>query len=764
MRKHVYILWLSLWLLAGKNLPAQTIEWLNPRPHGYDVLDIEFYDNQRGLMCGTFGSIYLTTDGGNTWSNVSVSENENLQQIIWFNGSEVLVAGKRSLYKSTDGGLNFSLIFSTNSFEFLRLSFPDNQNGYALVNTTGDQSSLASTSTGGYNWVLSSSTGAYVDLAFRSISEGILLTPNTVYRTTDGGQTLNAVYTEMLDRLWRSVVYAENDTWVAAGHTATGENSRYLRSTDNGINWQIIQGGVQNNLRIKRAPDGTLYSFGIVFHVYSHSCNIQLSTDMGLTWSVNYFDQLPGHSYLSANEIKAVGMINPDQGFAYTYQHLRDDEPDLQRANVLFRKNGNSWAVHDNNSFRSIYDVEWEENNTGWLGEYGFLAKSTDGGQSWSHLQHPINGFKEQTVFFRKPVSTSKSIALSKVLRNFNQSGFEAFELTSLYASNDGGNTWSAGLQAGLASPLNFDLFNSGKAYLFARNCGIVWKKSSKYYSKVCGKARLFVSDDFGTTWSEFQLPLDTMANMQFLNSDTGYIFGGGGTTAAGGFYMSEDQGRTWSFYNLNLPPIRMGQMLSGKLGFLASADTPGKVYWFNATTGSTDLIFECPANQTLSDIAFTSLYTGYVLCHRNDTAFIYSTLDGGVNWNLTGSFPYLKKLKVFSNLNGFAYGSAGRLLKLGAGYPVGIQVEKDNTIYSLKLNPNPADRYISVPLNPLTCQNSVKIEIIDAAGRLVTSKSIEHPASGQLIMDVSKLREGIYFLKVQSCNTIKAGKLIIQR
>lgn len=763
MKKHLCILTLSLGLMAGKILPAQTFEWLNPRPHGYDVLDIEFFDAQKGLMCGTYGTIYLTTDGGNTWNNISLATPAPLHQIVWINANEAIIVSKNDLYKSNDGGLNWSLLYQSNNQEFIRISFPESSTGYAIViPQPGGQPTLAKTTDGGQTWVLASLSGDLRGLAFKNAQEGMIVAAQEIYYTLDGAQSIAVTYTELLSREWEAIVYAEDNTWVATGHTIYGEEARYLRTVDNGQNWQVTQGPVSLNMQIKKTPDGTLYAFGGTHKVFSTDCTIQISTNAGLSWYAEFISLPESSIYLGFEEIKAAGLIHASKGFVYAFQEIFDNEPDNGPSNILFAKNGGSWVPYQNNFFKSIYDIAWD-NDAGWLGEYGFLAFSTDGGSTWNHLPHPIQGAKEQTLFFRKLPGSSKAFALSKVLGNFNQSGFEAFELTSLYASNDGGTTWNAGLQAGLASPLNFDVFNSGRAYLLARNCGIVWKKSSNYYSKVYGKAQLYVSDDYGNTWNEFLLPLDTMANMQFINADTGYIFGGGGTTPAGGYYMSEDQGRTWTFYNLNLPPILFGQMLSPELGFVASADTPGKVYWFNAITGSTDFIFECPAEQTLSDMAFTSLYTGYILCRRSDTAFIYSTSDGGVHWNLVGNFPYLKKLKVFSNLNGFAYGTGGRLLKLGAGYPVGL-INEDHPASCLEIYPNPADRYISIPLSASKVQNLVKVEIFDAAGRQILTKSLVNPAAAQLTIDVSALKEGIYILKLSSENILQTGKLVIQR
>jgi photosystem II stability/assembly factor-like uncharacterized protein len=766
MYKQINRIALFTTLVAVNIVAAQQATWLNPSPHGNDVLDIEFCNTQQGLMCGTYGSVYMTNDGGTNWLNASLATPEPLRQIIWLSAAEAIVVGKNHLYKSQDGGLNWDLLFQAAQMEFTRAAFLENMTAYALSTQPGGQVAVTKTTDGGLSWNTIATDGSWRDLAFRNPLEGMLVDSSKVYKTTDGGATFTVVYEESLSREWNSIVHAGGDVWVAAGHKIYGTEGRFLRSADNGATWDVIFSTAQQHKRIKRTPDGLLYAFGSISEIYNLHCSLNLSTDQGLTWSSDFFDFLPNTPYQRSEEIKAAGMISPSKGFAYAYQRVSDDEPDPGNTNVLLQKDGNTWVFFNNHFFRTIYELQWDgDGNEGWLAEYGFLARSSDGGLSWEHIPHPAGNAMEETRFFRKLPGSGKAIAISMVLRSYPFPGFEAGQFTSIYHSSNGGSTWTSGIQKELASPLGFAIFNPGDAYLFARTCGIAWKKGIEYYPKVCGHARLFASRDFGDSWTEISLPLDTMANMQFLNADTGYIFGGGGTTPDGGYYLSTDKGLSWQYHPLGLPKIALGQMLSPSLGFLVTDEVPARIFRVHPASGQSLEIFACPPSHSIGDIGFTGENTGYVLCHTPDTAFIYSTSDGGLNWNPTGVYPYLKKLKIFSNLNGFAYGSSGRLLKLEAGYPVSVRENTEGRKCIVRLFPNPAKDLIYLVTEGLTAGLPLDFELTDALGRVFIRKSFSNPLlQDNLRISTSSLNPGIYLYRIKAGDRIQSGKLLIHR
>ena len=84
-------------------------------------------------------------------------------------------------------------------------------------------------------------------------------------------------------------------------------------------------------------------------------------------------------------------------------------------------------------------------------------------------------------------------------------------------------------------------------------------------------------------------------------------------------------------------------------------------------------LLYTAPADEPVNDLAFSDDHQGYLLTLDTEgAATLHQTTDAGDTWQTWGPYAYLRNLKVFYNLNGFAWGDNGRLLQLANGYPVG--------------------------------------------------------------------------------------------
>jgi photosystem II stability/assembly factor-like uncharacterized protein len=78
----------------------------------------DFWNNLTGLACGYNGGIYLTTDGGNSWTEVvhqngSMGNRKHFNDILFIDENRVLACGNGGLLMiSNDGGLNWNEIKS----------------------------------------------------------------------------------------------------------------------------------------------------------------------------------------------------------------------------------------------------------------------------------------------------------------------------------------------------------------------------------------------------------------------------------------------------------------------------------------------------------------------------------------------------------------------------------------------------------------------------------------------------------------------------
>ncbi len=70
------------------------------------IMDLHFFDADKGMAVGAYGLALFTTDGGSNWSDHIINEEEwHNNAILDVNGSDIMVAGEAGFsYRSRDGG------------------------------------------------------------------------------------------------------------------------------------------------------------------------------------------------------------------------------------------------------------------------------------------------------------------------------------------------------------------------------------------------------------------------------------------------------------------------------------------------------------------------------------------------------------------------------------------------------------------------------------------------------------------------------------
>jgi photosystem II stability/assembly factor-like uncharacterized protein len=61
-------------LLSPVYLPSQSWELIEILPDRPDLYSVFFHDTSRGLVAGSQGALYKTTDGGRKWSKINYQE------------------------------------------------------------------------------------------------------------------------------------------------------------------------------------------------------------------------------------------------------------------------------------------------------------------------------------------------------------------------------------------------------------------------------------------------------------------------------------------------------------------------------------------------------------------------------------------------------------------------------------------------------------------------------------------------------------------
>lgn len=152
---------------------------------GFDFLNENF-----GIICGGQGTmtygLYKTTDGGDTW--VNLDSQYRFRFIKIFSEQIIYAASYSHLYKSSDGGLSWDLLFTNDNQEIADFFFLDENNGFLI----GDPDvNLNRTVDGGVTWIREQIPYEwYKQIKFLNKNVGVLIDEEGQINVSyDGGRT-----------------------------------------------------------------------------------------------------------------------------------------------------------------------------------------------------------------------------------------------------------------------------------------------------------------------------------------------------------------------------------------------------------------------------------------------------------------------------------------------------------------------------------------------------------------------------------------------
>lgn len=126
----------------------------------YDTLSpwlrsVYFLNTLKGFAVGDHGVVLATTDGGNSWSSVTVPVLRDFHAITFTGPDTGYIAGgtsllpcHRTLLQTIDGGLNWTVLTDDHGGILKDISFMDAHTGYIV----GDSATVLKTIDGGMNW------------------------------------------------------------------------------------------------------------------------------------------------------------------------------------------------------------------------------------------------------------------------------------------------------------------------------------------------------------------------------------------------------------------------------------------------------------------------------------------------------------------------------------------------------------------------------------------------------------------------------------
>src|SRR6266446_8664656 len=250
---------------AAKHRQAKTVgggAWSSLGPPGGDVFDAAVSTTNPDIALAGLapdgsvgGTLYRSSDGGNTWSEVSALDGTSVFDIEFAPDGTAYLGTQASIWKSTDGGLSWAV---------LNLGIGTNDQVFDVALDPSDSSSL---------WA--------------GIADAFGLQPENVIRSTDGGATwTDRTPPHAAPLSGRGIAVDPNDsnTVIAVFGGDFGGGQVWV-STDGGDSWMDRSAGLPGNPLNAVVYDGTrlLVGGGLLFG--SQFVGLYESSDLGVTWT-----------------------------------------------------------------------------------------------------------------------------------------------------------------------------------------------------------------------------------------------------------------------------------------------------------------------------------------------------------------------------------------------------------------------------------------------------------------------------------------------
>jgi photosystem II stability/assembly factor-like uncharacterized protein len=445
---------------------------------------VYFIDEQTGFACGSDLTLLRTKNGGNTWekiTNLPLDQFTTLYKVTFIDAKTgYMISTAGDVLKTVDGGDSWTRTGTTIGYvrEFY---FTDEKTGYVIGGSAG--SALYKTTDGGVTWNEDLQPG-YLFLTGikfnKSKTTGVLVGSGNGFGS--GAQGRNIWITQNNDS-WKNLsLLSGNDDYLSINFTdsKTGyifATFKSAKTTDGGITWNEIPLAGTYGLRHSAFIKNTGYVADLV--------DLYKTTDAGNTWNKILTGDSP-------DQIRSVYFLNADTGFYTTFS-----------GSGLIAKTTNggaSWTKTQISTFDFVNNLEFLNSKLGFaVGSQGIIMKTTDGGTTWTKTP----GLDAEYWLTSVHIFDANTIIAG---------GLKGV----LLKSNDGGATWTlirSTIQQGDISHIKF--VDKYHGYVFTGNYG----NSFRY---------IYETVDGGTKWS-LLANADGEENDVSIYGNTAYITGNGG-------------------------------------------------------------------------------------------------------------------------------------------------------------------------------------------------------------------------------------------
>jgi photosystem II stability/assembly factor-like uncharacterized protein len=677
--------------------------------------------------------VYKSTNAGNTWTHLGLDSTTSIGRIVinYNNPQEIYLAAvgsyfspnpERGVYKSTDGGASWSkslfLSDSTGAIDIVmhptnpqwlmaamweRVRRPNSSRLY------GPSSGIYRSTNGGANWELIGADKGLPDPSAMNVGRiGLAISKSNpqilfalyndgasyigLYRTTNGGNSwTDADPDKEIDGGTSNFSWYFGQVRVHPDNPAVvyAMDVMFMKSTNSGGSWNLDWGTHVDHHALAFHPNDPNYL------LVGNDGGINFSTDMGNTWSETA--QLPITQFYEIG----LDLQNPERLYGGTQDNntVRTKTGDLDDWEYLLGGDG-FYVIVDPENPNIIY-AEYQ---------YGMLHKSTNGGNNWQYI---VQGISQS-----EPRNWSTPVIMCPFNNNVLYYG-----TNRVYRTTNGGLNWS------IISPILTK--NIPGARLGTITTIAVSPLSNQVIYAATDDARVWISSDYGSTWTEISNGLPDRWVTRIVpdnhNIDNVYITFSGlkWRDPQPHIFKSSNNGASWVNISGNLP--------------------------------------DAPANA----FAVDNNYAGRIYAGLDVGAFV--SFNDGQSWEVLGEgLPVVSvyDMKIHPTANYLAAGTHGRsMYKLDLNTLVNVEDDSPlATEFNLAQNyPNPFNPTTKINYR-LTGAGVVELKVYDITGKEVAVLVNEFQSPGAYYVDFngSDLASGVYIYRLKTGGSISSKKMML--
>ncbi|MBS4029493.1 MAG: T9SS type A sorting domain-containing protein [Ignavibacteriales bacterium] len=360
---------------------------------------IEFYSDEEIFIGGSTGSILRTTDSGISWTNIIIGASTFYKMTKTSDNTIWAVNSSEALYKSTNRGESFSLVFDNGSSVLYNIGFADDLHGF-IVGSSGTTYKTSD----GWQTYDTVATSAFTSQACRAV---YMTSPENIVVVADQGNILHSTnggtawkYVESSTRIY-CIDFLNENFGIAAGFGGT-----IYKTTDGGTSWvtlRAIQGTTLYDVQV--FDENSFYVSGASGTMFktedggSTFTKVVLPAVTGASKSLWFFDkdngyctgEMGGIYYTSdggnswtsqftfgttSNNVEDIFFLNDTLGFAFG-----------ERGKFVKTTNRTTWDSIgiDGPSIYTLWEAQFLSPSLGYLGSTnGAIYKTSDGGATWA--------------------------------------------------------------------------------------------------------------------------------------------------------------------------------------------------------------------------------------------------------------------------------------------------------------------------------------------------------------------------------------------